>query len=184
MSQPAQSLSKGHLCDWYKNLISIYGLSFHVGSQNMSIQPWIETLKLCALIINKYYQTIPTLRILNIGSGFPVRYNFNKCITIKKIAQVVHESIKNLPKDMEFWAEPGRILVANTGILVSTVLRNIQRNKNRWLFLDMGIYHGLIEILESQGRLTYPIESLKKGSLTKYNIAGSTLDPMIPLQPI
>jgi len=160
-----------------ENSISIYGLSFHVGSQNMSLAPWIEAIKLCNLIINKYYKTIPTLRILNIGSGFPVKYNFDKCITIKEIVQIVRDSIKNLPKDMEFWAEPGRILVADTGILVSTILRNIKRDKNRWLFVDIGIYHGLIEILESRGRLTYPIGSLKKGFLIKYNISGNTLDP-------
>lgn len=157
--------------------IKIHGLSFHVGSQNMSFKPWKTTLNLCKKLINKYYDKIPVFRVINIGGGFPYPYKLLPCPSLKSISVYIHRLIKEFPKDIEFWAEPGRIIVADAGVLVCTIIKNIKREKNRWLYIDMGIYHGLIEILESRGKLNYRIESFKKGKETKYNISGNTLDP-------
>jgi ornithine decarboxylase len=161
----------------HKNKHSIHGICFHVGSQNMSIKPWTEVIKLSQKIIKEYHQKITSLRILNIGGGFPSTYTFTDVVSLEKIATIINLGLKNLPRDIEVWAEPGRVLVANTGKLICTIQKNVTRSHKRWLFVDMGVYHGLIEILESGGKLTYPIEVLKKGKLVKYSISGNTLDP-------
>lgn len=159
-----------------KNL-KISGLSFHVGSQNMSLEPWQATLNYCREIIREYYRSMPSLRVVNIGGGFPFAYKSLQCPSLESISEYIHQIIKAFPKDTEFWAEPGRVIVADAAILVCTVLRSIERTKNRWIFIDMGVYHGLIEVLESRGKLNYHLETFRKGNQTLYNISGNTLDP-------
>ncbi len=160
-----------------ENKIDIYGMSFHVGSQTMSLEPWKATLKYCNAIFRRYYNSLPTFRIMNIGSGFPVKYKSLKSPPIEDIAEVVNTEIKEFPKGISFWVEPGRIIVADAVTLVTTITRKVQRIKNKWLFVDMGVYHGLIEILESRGKLNYPIEYFKSGKKETFSISGNTLDP-------
>ncbi len=157
--------------------IAISGICFHVGSQNMETGVWKDVLLYCKELFKRYYKAMPTLRILNIGSGFPARYQFNDCPTLEEFSGVIHQHLKSFPKDIEFWCEPGRVLVADAACMILSVIRSIQRHKNRWLFVNFGVYHGLIEILESRGKLTYKIESLKDGPPVKYNVSGNTLDP-------
>lgn len=159
------------------NGLSIYGLSFHVGSQNMSLEPWQVALDLCKETIDRYGDTMLALRVVNMGSGFPHPYKTLQTLPLPSIAEHIHQQIKDFREGTEFWAEPGRILVADIGILVCTVLRNIKREENRWLYIDTSVYNGLIEILESKGQLTYRIESLTQGNETPCNVAGNTLDP-------
>jgi len=160
-----------------ENTIDIYGMSFHVGSQTMQIEPWHGTLSFCKEIFKEYYDKLPMFRIMNIGSGFPASYRNLNSPSLETIAEFVHKEIKDFPKGVTFWAEPGRIIVADAVILVCTIIKNVQRIKNRWLFVDMGVYHGLIEVLESRGKLTYPVICFKHGEKITYNISGNTLDP-------
>ncbi len=158
--------------------INISGISFHIGSQNMELNVWKDILLYSKELFKRYKKSMPSLRVVNIGSGFPAKYQFEKCPSLNDFAKIIHRYIKYFPDDAEFWCEPGRVLVADCAQLVCSVVRNIQRTKNKWIFVDFGIYHGLIEILESRGKLTYKIEALKNEEPScLYNVAGNTLDP-------
>jgi ornithine decarboxylase len=50
--------------------LDICGLSFHVGSQSMSVQPWHDVLDYCLGIITAYYEKLPGLRAINLGSSY------------------------------------------------------------------------------------------------------------------
>ncbi|MEK7595730.1 MAG: hypothetical protein AAB443_04065 [Patescibacteria group bacterium] len=154
------------------------GLSFHVGSQNMSLKPWEDVLKIIVNLYNEYSSKGYAIPVLNIGSGFPFEYSFKACPTLKEIRNKIKSYTDRLPLGTELWCEPGRVLVANTVMLICSVIRRLERCNSNWLFVDMGVYHGLIEILESRGRLEYEIDVLgRTGETSKFNIAGWTLDP-------
>ncbi|MDQ3099658.1 MAG: SET domain-containing protein-lysine N-methyltransferase [bacterium] len=157
--------------------VAISGICFHIGSQNMELAVWKDVLLYSRELIKRYYKAMPCLRILNIGSGFPAKYQFDDCPSLEEFSKVIHKHIKHFPKDIEYWCEPGRVLVADTAQLVLSVIRSIERSKHRWVFVNFGLYHGLIEILESRGKLTYKIEALKEGKPVSCSVSGNTLDP-------
>lgn len=158
--------------------IPIKGLSFMVGSQSMTVQPWIDTMKYCRKLIDDYYDRIPSLRAVNIGSGFPAQYGFEYHMPLLEIADAIQAECAKFQPDVEFYAEPGRVLVASAALLVTEVVKRATRNdKVEWLFTDASAYCGLVEILESCGTFKYRVGSLKSGLKRKYNIAGKTLDP-------
>jgi ornithine decarboxylase len=161
-----------------KHGISIHGLSFMVGSQSMSLRPWLDMFERIIAIIDCYYETMPSLRTINIGSGFPLDYGFENVPQIEEIALAVERFRRILPADMQLIAEPGRFIAAPSTTLVTKVVQRINRQGQEWLYTDANAYSGLIEVIENGGHFPYPITSPAKTNITtSYMVAGKTLDP-------
>ncbi len=158
--------------------LAIHGISFMVGSQSMRVDPWVKTLRQVRKVVKKYYQSMPTLRQINIGAGFPVAYAFNKTPNLEAVASHVMKELAKFPADFTFLAEPGRIIVAPAAFLAISVVEKVRRGKTNWLFTDTSVYNALIERIESGGKFRYSISgSTEAGSREAYDIAGKTLDP-------
>jgi ornithine decarboxylase len=71
--------------------------------------------------------------------------------------------------------EPGRGVVADAGTLVTTVIAVVRRGGTRWVFLDAGVFTGLVETLDEAIR--YPIRTSADGGPTgPCVLAGPTCD--------
>ncbi len=157
-----------------------YGISFHVGSQASNPLAWahaIRELKDTLVELKKYDIEIETL---NLGGGFPCRYVTNEeATTIAEIAEYTMKEYHQLPYQPKIILEPGRAMVAESGILVTTVIARVGRGENTWLFLDAGVYNALFEAMAYQGSTRYPVTSLRNsydsGEML-YALAGPTGD--------
>ena len=102
------------------------------------------------------------LEVLNIGGGFPCTYaSSDEEITLEEISKLVMVEYKKLPYQPHLILEPGRAMVAEAAVLVSTVIARIERIEHTWLFLDAGVYNGLFETLAYQGSIRYRITSMR-----------------------
>ncbi len=72
-------------------------------------------------------------------------------LSLKEIAQYTLSEQKKLPYPVKLFLEPGRGLVATTGILITTVIGRVERKGQTWLFLDAGVYNALFETMAYQG---------------------------------
>ena len=71
--------------------------------------------------------------------------------------------------------EPGRAVVGDAGALVTTVIGVVQRGDTRWVYLDAGVFTGLVETLDEAIR--YRIETSADGGPTgPCVLAGPTCD--------
>ena len=100
------------------------GLSFHVGSQQLSKKTWEKAIKTSSQIYKKFKRKYFELSFLNIGGGMPVNYE-NKKIYFKDYAKnilyLIHKYYDEvIPENII--AEPGRFLVASAGVLESEVI--------------------------------------------------------------
>ena len=161
-----------------KNLFPA-GLSFHVGSQQININRWIESLKLCFEVYSYLKDNNILLDFINIGGGIPVDYadyNFD----IKSFSQKLNNTIKNIFKGepIKIILEPGRSIVAAAGIIESEVIlvsKKNQRDKKRWVYLDIGRFGGLAET-EAEA-IRYKIIPVNNSSeCSSVNIAGPSCD--------
>jgi ornithine decarboxylase len=59
---------------------------------------------------------------------------------------------------VEYAFEPGRSLVADAGTLVTSVIGKATRGGKPWVFVDLSIYAGLLEVI---GDWSYPIRTAK-----------------------
>ena len=136
------------------------GVSFHVGSQQRDIGAWDAAVAKTQMIFKRMEaEEGIKLTLVNMGGGFPAHYMskaHNLGTYTKEITRFLKEDFgENLP---DLILEPGRSLVGDAGILVTeTVLvsRKSINALNRWVYLDVGKFTGMIETLGEA--IKYPI---------------------------
>lgn len=156
------------------------GLAFHVGSQSESLHSWAIAFETCGEIISKLSKVGINIEFINIGGGFPVTYT-ERISSIDQIAKAINKSIKrHIPPNVKIVAEPGRYISAESSIIVTSIIGREHRAANEWLFLDMGVFQGLMEPLEID-TWRYPVftpinEKKPAASATPYVLTGPTCD--------
>jgi ornithine decarboxylase len=134
-----------------------YGITFHVGSQCTNPMAWEQALEQCGVVMRRLLRAGVRLEMLNIGGGLPARYT-TPVPPLSLIAAVIEPALGRLPyRPPLLAAEPGRYLVAESGVLAATVIGLDDRDGERWAFLDVGGYNGMMEAVQTGGRWHFPL---------------------------
>jgi ornithine decarboxylase len=138
---------------------------------------WEDATRRAAAVLRALQARGITLRMLNIGGGFPARYT-DPVPDLAEYGACIRQAVaRHLPYPIQLSAEPGRALVAEAGVLVATVLGTAERAGNSWLHLDVGAFNGMMETLLTQNRLVYPLaDSRATAERCVYHITGPTCD--------
>ncbi|HXZ72821.1 MAG TPA: hypothetical protein VEH31_18380, partial [Streptosporangiaceae bacterium] len=133
-----------------------YGLAFHVGSQMMDPQAWDGPIRHCAQIMTTLAADGIRLAMLDVGGGFPVRYDTDPP-PLAEYAAAINDAAAHLPYPVQLACEPGRAIAAPAGTMTATVIGTAWRGATLRVSLDTGAFHGLIEALESGRELRFPV---------------------------
>jgi ornithine decarboxylase len=155
-----------------------YGLTFHVGSQCTSPMAWRMAIAAAGTVMFRLQGSGIDVEMLDIGGGIPVRY-LDDVPGLDAIAAAINAGLDDLPyRPAHIVAEPGRFLVAEAAVLATTVIGRETRRGRPWLFLDVGAYHGLGEVLPTPGGWRYPIRTERddESTWTEYCLTGPTCD--------
>ena len=89
-----------------------YGLSFHVGSQQMDTAAYEVAIARVGLLFTDLRQAGVNLRMVNLGGGFPVRYR-EEVPTVDQFSNaIMHAMTEHFGNDLpEILIEPGRSMV-------------------------------------------------------------------------
>ena len=157
-----------------------YGISFHVGSQQRDIGQWDNAIAQCKYLFDAAKSEGIPLKLLNLGGGFPTQY----LIPTNKLSVYTTEITRRLKEDFgeefpEIMVEPGRYMVGDAGIIVTKIILISKKsvlNQYEWIYLDCGVYNGLMEALGES--IKYPIFTEKENTAEKkeYILAGPTCD--------
>ena len=97
---------------------------------------------------------------------------------IEDIVGVIEDSVHEFIGDSVLIAvEPGRYMVGNAGLLVSTVILRSKRLGKDWIYIDAGVFHGLMETVEDfrYEILVYGKEDVEK---SVFSLGGPTCDSL------
>ena len=156
-----------------------HGISFHVGSQQHNVEAWDRALASTAAIFRTCAERGITLAMVNLGGGFPARY-VRKTPRLDTYGRAIFRALRRhfgnaVPETI---VEPGRALVGNAGIIEAEVVliaRRSPEDELRWVYLDIGKFHGLAETIGESIR--YPIRTLRdRDETSPCIIAGPTCD--------
>lgn len=149
------------------------GITFHVGSQCTNIYNWNLALDKAKILWDRVEKRGIRLSLLNIGGGYPIKYTKNvvNIPTIEKnVAELIHEKF---PENTQVFIEPGRAVVGDAGIFVSTVLGKAKRGDEDWLYIDVGVFNGL---MESVGGIKYRYIVDGSKHMKQWTLAGPSCD--------
>ena len=156
-----------------------FGLSFHVGSQQTSTASYEAAIGKVAMLFTDLSEAGIDLRMVNLGGGFPVRYQ-SDVPGIDDFARAIMGAMTThfgnaLPRML---IEPGRFMVGDAGVVSSEVVLVSARGATdgrRWVYLDVGRFGGLAET-EGEAikyRIVTPHDGAADGPVA---IAGPTCD--------
>ena len=152
------------------------GITFHVGSQCTNIYNWNIALDKAKVLWDIAESNRITLNFLNIGGGYPIKYTKN-VVSIETIEKNVNSLIyERFPKGIGIHIEPGRAVVGDAGILVTSVIGKARRSDEDWIYIDVGVFNGLMESVGGI-KYSYVVESYKHARHKKrWTIAGPSCD--------
>jgi len=148
------------------------GVTFHVGSQCLEPQSWVRAIEKAHWLWKEAIRREIPLRLLNLGGGFPAHYE-EEPPSLEEVGEAVREALENRFAGAQIIVEPGRALVGDAGTLVTSVIGKAEREGQRWLYLDVGVFNGL---MESLGGIRYRVEADRDGPLRPWTLAGPTCD--------
>lgn len=125
------------------------GIAFHVGSQTVVADPYLEAMDIVREIFAEAKTQDLDLHILDIGGGFPIPapgVHFNLATMLKQINARLEEDFAHC----EIWAEPGRYMCGTAMNLLTSVIGVNERNGQVWYFLDDGIYGSFSGVIFDQ----------------------------------
>jgi ornithine decarboxylase len=152
--------------------MQICGVTFHVGSQCSNINNWVEGIKAAKGLFAKLTDQGFVPELLNMGGGYPLQFSGDEP-SIEEIGAAVNQALESIPEHIQVMAEPGRFLVGSAGCLVTQVVGVATRDEVRWVYLDTGVYGGLLELTGD-----FPVNLIceRTGEPGTWTMAGPTCD--------
>ncbi|MFC5003012.1 type III PLP-dependent enzyme [Dactylosporangium cerinum] len=135
-----------------------YGVTFHVGSQCATTSAWRQAIAAAGRLMAVLATDGVHLEMLDLGGGFPARY-VERVPSLAQIADAIVPALDELLpyRPQVLAAEPGRHLVAESSVMVSSVLGREVRAGENWLYLDIGAYHGMMETQQTVQQWRFPL---------------------------
>ncbi len=148
--------------------LSLKCLSVHIGSQITSPKPYQKMLTVVGRIINKSNYKF---KFIDLGGGFGISYEKNQ----KEFNYKIFNSlIKNFLKkyNCKIIFEPGRSIIANTGILISKVIyiKNIKNKK--FVILDAAMNDFMRSALYGSKHKIIPSKKNRKVLNKRFEFVG------------
>lgn len=159
------------------------GIAFHVGSQCVTPASWIQPIEDAASVMRRLARYGLRVRTLDIGGGFPSVYAYNPPPpAMADYARVITDALDTLDASLPFGvdrviAEPGRAIAAEAGTMIATVIGTARRNGKMWAHLDVGVFHGFMESLETGCGIPWPVhDSRRDAKRQMWHLAGPSCD--------
>ena len=139
--------------------INIVGIDFHIGSQIMSIEPYLDSISSVKKLIQKLGTIDIKLSHIDVGGGLGISYKGEKLVDKSEYVKTIIKSLSDL--DLNIIFEPGRSIVGDCGILVSQVQYVKESSAKNFLIIDAsmselmrpplyGAYHEITPIRKSE----------------------------------
>ncbi len=99
--------------------LKVVGIACHIGSQITDVSPFIEAIDQLILLYDQLKSLNITVTHLDIGGGLGVSYHGEKPPSPHEYVSAIKKQLGS--RDLKLIFAPGRVLVANAGILVTKV---------------------------------------------------------------
>jgi len=148
------------------------GITFHVGSQCTNVYNWHTAIDKARQVKELAKKAGIEIKMLNIGGGYPIEYT-KKVPSIETIESKINSLLEEHFPDTDIFIEPGRAVVGDAGVFVSRIIGKAQRGDENWLYIDVGVFNGL---MESIGGIKYQYIVGSRGEEKRWTIAGPSCD--------
>ena len=150
--------------------VNLIGVSCHVGSQIFNINVFSEIFQKMKTNAQIFIDKGHAIKHVDLGGGLGVKYNQDQeVLNLQLIKNEMDKYFSDVSYKLSF--EPGRYLVANAGILVTSIITIKNNGGVNFLITDAGM-HTLIRPALYKAHHEIEVVDKKSDDLIKYTIAG------------
>lgn len=121
------------LCDMYQ--IAVDGLHAHSGSGILNYENWQRVIAYLVAQLDIF----PSAHIINIGGGMGIQENPSDIGLNMSALDSMLMNFKKKKSNIQIWIEPGRYLVAHSGVLLSTVTQTKWKGRHGYIGVETGM---------------------------------------------
>jgi diaminopimelate decarboxylase len=152
--------------------ISVVGVDCHIGSQITEVAPYLDALDKLLKLIDQLTTLGITLKHLDLGGGLGIRYDDETPLAPKVLLDKVFAQLKARGYDrLELVLEPGRSLVGNAGVLLTTVQYLKHTEARNFAIVDAAMNDLMRPALYEAWHGVLPVEPRTDAS-TLYDVVG------------
>ena len=116
------------------------GLHVHIGSPVKEVGPYVETAHVVLALLERLEAEGHRPTVLDLGGGWAVDYVEGESVTPEEYARhLVPLFADRVRRGLEVFLEPGRAIMANSGVLITRVQHIKQGRRKRFVMCDAGI---------------------------------------------
>ena len=152
--------------------IKVIGIDVHIGSQINDIEPFRRSFDLLIELVEVLRKRGHEIQILDVGGGLGVQYHPDEePLDIAEYGKLLSEKLGNL--NCEIIIEPGRLLTANSAVLVTKALYIKKTDSNNFIIVDAAMNDFIRPTLYGAYHQIIPIKKeSNENSFLKYDVVG------------
>lgn len=163
----------------YPKQLRLRGLTMHIGSLLFDLGVMREAIEKTLAVHDRFVNEGYPLDRLDIGGGLGIRYETDRdegeFLLIQNFGKMIREVLEPLRQKgplPEILLEPGRILVARAGLLISEVQYIKKCSSKTFAILDTGMNHLLRPALYQAKHRVLPLLTEASSKLIEYDVVG------------
>jgi len=142
--------------------IRICGVDVHIGSQICELLPFETAFAIMARFVDELRQMGHTISHVDIGGGLGISYDFDSSSlpSSADYAATVQKYMGSL--NVKLIAEPGRMIVGNSGMLVTSVIHVKKGADKNFIIVDAGMNDLIRPTLYDAWHTIIPVDEAKQ----------------------
>ncbi len=118
--------------------LNLIGISCHIGSQISKIEAYKNTFSQMKMAANKFIESGINIKHVDLGGGFHVKYEVSDPdFNIKTVKKELDNCFTQTNYELSF--EPGRYLIAEAGVTVTSIVTIKNNGGINYLIVDAGM---------------------------------------------
>lgn len=150
--------------------LEVTGMDCHIGSQLTDIAPYRDALQRLLMLCDSLQEQGINIRHLDLGGGQGIRYRDEQPIDLNSWAQAMDEVLGD--RDVEIIVEPGRSIVGNAGLLLTSVRYLKHSDDKNFAIVDAAMNDLIRPALYSAWQDIVPVKEVAGRETASYDIVG------------
>lgn len=152
--------------------LKIQGISCHLGSQLTTLDPFLQAIEQLLDLTEQLEKENIVLKTINLGGGLGVSYQQEKVPTPQEYCQQILTVLKKRNSQLNLIIEPGRVIAAQAGILVTQIEYLKTNTDKNFAIVDAGMNDLIRPALYHSEQNILPIIQRCDLSEKNYDVVG------------
>jgi diaminopimelate decarboxylase len=138
--------------------VALIGLHVHIGSPVPEVEPYQESVEVLLRLVDEIEARGHGIEVLDLGGGWPINYTEDEVPSLEAYAEGLIPLLEErVAGGLQILMEPGRSIMANSGILVARVQHVKKGRAKTFVICDAGMHSMIRPALYRAFHFVWPV---------------------------